>query len=419
MSDGLDLDQVERLLDERGSERQSGASVCDVEDDGEGPDLPLEPKKLRVENEASDLDKTKDKDSRESKTKEIRSKDRDGSEYERRDRRGERRDRRDRARSRSLDRYDRRDHRSSRRRERDSRGASSTVNNDRSGDERHSRSSKKTQPQESLEAEPKDLNVVEITEPVDLPEVSLEDRKKMEVEEKKRREYEEARRDDLTVLVLNTSLKATERDVWKFFSEHCGKVRDIQVIRDQRSGKSKGVSYVEFYTQEGVIKALALSGQLVLGVPIKVQASQAEKNRAARAAKQQQEEALEGGPMRIYVGGLVENLSNITDTELKQLFSPFGEVTQVELHRDPYTGRSKGYAFVQYRKAQDAREAMAAMNGFEIAGRQIKLSLCWFFLVGLFHIVMMVNLVYNNSPLSDHARFYPGLAWMGKIQDCI
>jgi hypothetical protein len=35
------------------------------------------------------------------------------------------------------------------------------------------------------------------------------------------REFDEARRDDLTVLILNLSLKATERDVWKFFSEVC------------------------------------------------------------------------------------------------------------------------------------------------------------------------------------------------------
>eukprot|EP01068_Selenidium_serpulae_P009940 Selendium_serpulae@DN5357_c0_g2_i1.p1 len=204
--------------------------------------------------------------------------------------------------------------------------------------------------------------------------IEEERRKKKEADEKRTRELEEAMRDDLTVLILNLSLKATERDVWTFFSKHCGKVRDIQVIRDQRSGKSKGVGYVEFYTQEAVLKAMSMSGQMVLGQPIKVQASQAEKNRAARVAKQQQAEQLEGGPMRIYVGGLVDSLNNITEQELSELFRPFGDISGVDLHKDPCTGRCKGYAFIQFKRAQDAREAMASMNNMELAGRQIRVG---------------------------------------------
>eukprot|EP00918_Siedleckia_nematoides_P003539 GHVU01007996.1.p1 GENE.GHVU01007996.1~~GHVU01007996.1.p1 ORF type:complete len:362 (+),score=85.82 GHVU01007996.1:686-1771(+) len=146
------------------------------------------------------------------------------------------------------------------------------------------------------------------------------------------------------------------------------------MIKDQRSGKSKGVSYVEFYTQESVIKALALSGEKLVDVPVRVQASQAEKNRAAKAAKQQQAEALEGGPMKIYVGGLVESLANITEQGLRDLFQNFGEVVNIELHKDPYTGKCKGYAFISYRRAQEARDAMAAMNGFTLGDRQIKVG---------------------------------------------
>lgn len=46
-----------------------------------------------------------------------------------------------------------------------------------------------------------------------------QEKRQREEEEKMKRELDEARRDDLTVLVLNLSLKATERDIWKFFSE--------------------------------------------------------------------------------------------------------------------------------------------------------------------------------------------------------
>jgi len=47
----------------------------------------------------------------------------------------------------------------------------------------------------------------------------------------------------------------------------------------------------------------------------------------------------------LYVGSLHFNL---TEAEIKQVFEPFGELEFVDLHRDPMTGRSKGYAFVQY-----------------------------------------------------------------------
>ncbi|XP_053991816.1 RNA-binding protein 39-like isoform X2 [Hylaeus volcanicus] len=201
-----------------------------------------------------------------------------------------------------------------------------------------------------------------------------EARRAKEEEDKKRREFDEARRDDLTVLILNLSLKATERDVWKFFSERAGKVRDIQIIRDSRSGKSKGVGYVEFYSPQAVLQALALSGSFIMDIPIIVQASQAEKNRAAKAAKQQAAEITEGGPMKLYVGGLTESLCCITESDLQQLFSPFGDIVHVELPKDPYTGDCKGYGFIQFRQSQDAREAMAAMNGFDIGGKKIKVG---------------------------------------------
>lgn len=74
---------------------------------------------------------------------------------------------------------------------------------------------------------------------------------------------------------------------------------------------------------------------------------------------------------RLYVGSLHFNL---TEADIKQVFEPFGELEFVDLHRDPTTGRSKGYAFVQYKRAEDARMAMEQMEGFELAGRQVSIS---------------------------------------------
>lgn len=87
-------------------------------------------------------------------------------------------------------------------------------------------------------------------------------------------------------------LKAKEKDIWSFFAQQgCGKIADIRIIKDPKSNKSKGVSYVEFYTPESIQKALLQSdkpfecnGRVFQG--IKVMHSQAEKNRSAAAARQ-------------------------------------------------------------------------------------------------------------------------------------
>ena len=100
------------------------------------------------------------------------------------------------------------------------------------------------------------------------------------------REREEAIRDDLTVLVQRIHPHADDFEIFEFFSQ-AGRVRDIRLIRDQRSGKSKGVGYVEFYDLESVMKALALNGIAFKGQPLLVQASMAEKNRMAQMAKNQ------------------------------------------------------------------------------------------------------------------------------------
>jgi len=72
--------------------------------------------------------------------------------------------------------------------------------------------------------------------------------------------------------------------------------------------------------------------------------------------------------MRIYVG----NLSyETTEDELKKDFSAFGEVVSVSVVTDRYSGRSKGFAFVEMTNKTEADAAIAGLNGKSVKDRTL------------------------------------------------
>lgn len=59
---------------------------------------------------------------------------------------------------------------------------------------------------------------------------------------------------------------------------------------------------------------------------------------------------------------------------LKSIFEPFGTVTKVELQRDTDTLRSKGYGFITFAQSHEAKKALEQLNGYELAGRPMKVN---------------------------------------------
>ncbi|XP_061216973.1 probable RNA-binding protein 23 [Neopsephotus bourkii] len=175
-------------------------------------------------------------------------------------------------------------------------------------------------------------------------------------------------RDARTVFCMQLAARIRPRDLEDFFSA-VGKVRDVRIISDRNSRRSKGIAYVEFCDIQSVPLAIGLTGQRLLGVPIIVQASQAEKNRLAAMANNLQKGS--GGPMRLYVGSLH---CNITKEMLRGIFEPFGKIESIVLMRDPDTGQSKGYGFITFSEAECARRALEQLNGFELAGRPMRVG---------------------------------------------
>ncbi|XP_023693615.1 RNA-binding protein 39a isoform X2 [Paramormyrops kingsleyae] len=175
-------------------------------------------------------------------------------------------------------------------------------------------------------------------------------------------------RDARTVFCMQLAARIRPRDLEEFFSA-VGKVRDVRMISDRNSRRSKGIAYIEFVEANSVPLAIGLTGQKLLGVPIIVQASQAEKNRAAAMSNNLQKG--NAGPMRLYVGSLH---FNITEDMLRGIFEPFGRIESIQLMMDSETGRSKGYGFITFADAECAKKALEQLNGFELAGRPMKVG---------------------------------------------
>ncbi|USP74786.1 uncharacterized protein yc1106_02060 [Curvularia clavata] len=180
-------------------------------------------------------------------------------------------------------------------------------------------------------------------------------------------------RDKRTIFVQQISARAETRHLRSFF-ERVGPVVEAQIVKDRITHRPKGVGYVEFKDEESVPKALELTGQKLKGVPIIAQLTEAEKNRASRPSEGGATSGANGAPFhRLYVGNIH---FSVLEDDLKTIFEPFGELEQVILQRDEMNpGRSKGYGFVQFVDPAHAKTALAEMNGFELAGRQIRVGL--------------------------------------------
>lgn len=75
--------------------------------------------------------------------------------------------------------------------------------------------------------------------------------------------------------------------------------------------------------------------------------------------------------MRIYVGNLPYN---VDESELKEMFSAYGEVTSATLVMDKFSGQSKGFGFVEMPNNSEADAAIKGLNESSVKGRSIKVN---------------------------------------------
>src|ERR1700730_853153 len=71
----------------------------------------------------------------------------------------------------------------------------------------------------------------------------------------------------------------------------------------------------------------------------------------------------------------VGNMSfQTTETDLRALFEPFGQISRVHIATDRETGRARGFAFVEMPNDAEAAKAIAGLDGKEVGGRNLKVK---------------------------------------------
>ena len=75
--------------------------------------------------------------------------------------------------------------------------------------------------------------------------------------------------------------------------------------------------------------------------------------------------------MNIYVGNLFYEVS---EDDLRLAFESFGQVESVTIIKDKYSGRSKGFGFVEMPSFEEAQSAINGLNGKELKGRTLNVN---------------------------------------------
>ncbi|KAI1301836.1 Splicing factor 3B subunit 4 [Halotydeus destructor] len=167
------------------------------------------------------------------------------------------------------------------------------------------------------------------------------------------------RNQDATIYVGGLDEKVVETILWELFVQ-AGPVVNVHMPKDRVTSLHQGYGFVEFISEEDADYAIKIMNMIKLyGKPIRV-------NKASAHQKN-----LDVGA-NIFIGNLDPE---VDEKLLYDTFSAFGVILQTpKIMRDPETGNSKGYAFVNFASFEASDAAIEAMNGQYLCNRPITIS---------------------------------------------
>ncbi len=75
--------------------------------------------------------------------------------------------------------------------------------------------------------------------------------------------------------------------------------------------------------------------------------------------------------MKLYVGNLSKQ---VTDAQLNDLATPFGTIVSANVATEKGSGQSKGFGFIEFSNADEARAAITGLDGRDVNGQALKVN---------------------------------------------
>ncbi|KFO06418.1 Nucleolin, partial [Balearica regulorum gibbericeps] len=187
-------------------------------------------------------------------------------------------------------------------------------------------------------------------------EIKLEKAKSKETMKENKKE-----RDARTLFVKNLPYRLTEEEMREVFEN----ALEIRIVMN-KEGNSKGMAYIEFKTEADANKALEeKQGTEIDGRAMVIDFT------GEKSHQDHQKVFSIGGGEKESKTLIVNNLSYAASEEtLQELFKKASSIKMPQTNQ----GRPKGYAFVEFPTAEDAKEALNSCNNTEIEGRAIRLE---------------------------------------------
>ena len=186
-------------------------------------------------------------------------------------------------------------------------------------------------------------------------------------------------RDARTIFVNQLAQVINEDDLYEYFSL-IGTIEKVNVVRDHRSGNSKGFAYIEFHEEENATIATLLD-QIkpdFQKIPIHVKSQKDNKLDLNQLNQQQSLPIPTFIPLaqvpnqnKLYVGSIN---ATVKDDIIKQLITSLvGKLERFTINRD-FGGHSRGFGFAVFESPEMVEKAIEKLNGYILCGRPLKAS---------------------------------------------
>ena len=161
-----------------------------------------------------------------------------------------------------------------------------------------------------------------------------------------------AAEDDRKLFVGGLPQDAKENDIKEHFGQF-GTIEGVNLKTDASTGRSRGFAFVVFTDTDGVEKAVAAESHNIKGKDVAVKKAQAKQG-------------------KVYVGKLKPEL---TDEQIKEFFSQYGTIAQVEQPFDKTKNERKNFCFITFDKEETAKkllkEGAVNINGHELEIKKV------------------------------------------------